>query len=166
MTGEKIKCIYAIKDMRSDNIVYIGKTKNFKQRKYAHFGHKESSVDLYMFKQGRENFEIIIIQKYTDNDSDEFLRVKEQEYIEKYDTIKKGLNKNKSGNVQSQNPKKYLENYRISNKDKLKEKHRTYYNLNKSKIQERQKLWNDKNEEHLRQYQHNYYLTHKDKYLK
>ena len=30
---EKIKCIYYIKDNRTDKIIYIGQTKDFKQRR-------------------------------------------------------------------------------------------------------------------------------------
>lgn len=30
---EKIKAIYYIKDLRTDKIIYIGQTKDFKQRK-------------------------------------------------------------------------------------------------------------------------------------
>lgn len=38
---DKIKCLYYIKDIRTDKIIYIGQTENYKQRKYCHFGHKK-----------------------------------------------------------------------------------------------------------------------------
>ena len=63
MEQEKIKCIYYIKDNRTDKIIYIGQTKDFKQRRNMHFYSKNNQpVDKYMFEEGRENFSMNIFE--------------------------------------------------------------------------------------------------------
>ena len=53
---EKITAIYYIKDLRTDKIIYIGQTINYKKRKAYHFCSIKQPIDKYMFEEGRENF--------------------------------------------------------------------------------------------------------------
>lgn len=95
---EKIKAIYYIKDLRTDKIIYIGKTKDFKRRKYEHFGHTRKPVQKYMSDEGRENFFMFPFEDIDcTNMSDEEMLNKEDELILYYDTINNGLNRHRSG---------------------------------------------------------------------
>lgn len=127
----KIKCIYAIKDKRLDKVLYIGQTKDFKQRKSRHFVGKSTPIDNYMYEQGRDIFEMLILEELSDNISIEELRNKENEYILKYNTIENGLNKWRSGNISFDKREYNREYYREYNREyrkseKFKEYNREY----------------------------------------
>ena len=97
MMEDKIKCLYYIKDIRTDKIIYIGQTINFKNRKYIHFGHKTQPVDEYMYNEGRDNFLMEIFNIDCLNMTDEEILKKEDELILKYDSINNGFNINRGG---------------------------------------------------------------------
>ena len=133
---EKIKAIYYIKDLRNDKIIYIGQTIDYEYRKKYHFYNKTTPIDLYMFKEGRNNF---LIEMFTDIDcinlSNEERKVKEDELIVYYNTINDGFNKQRSGN--SFNKNEYEKNYQKS--EKWKKHLQNYYQMNKEYIKERSK---------------------------
>lgn len=141
---DKIKCIYAIKDKRNDKVIYVGFTKNFKERKHRHFTDKKLHIDNYMFDEGRNNFLMIIIEEFNEDISKDDMKMKEQNYIEKFNTIKTGFNKRNSGNknFQEQHQKEYRREYKKT--EKSKEYHKEYY---------RKDYW--------KEYQRQYYLKNK-----
>lgn len=152
---EKIKCVYYIRDVRNNKIIYIGKTINFENRKKCHFSDKRNSIDKYMFEEGRENFEILPFDDidYINTSDDELLK-KENELILYYDTINKGFNKRRSGNIFKDNPREYYkEYYKVYNKElyrnnsdyrkRRSEYHKEYYQKNKE-------ILNTKNREYRR----------------
>ena len=118
--SDKIKCLYYIKDLRTDKIIYIGQTINFKNRKYIHFGHITKPIDLYMFKEGRKNFSMEKFDIDCTNMADEGMKIKEDELILQYDTINNGLNKNRSGLISKNKEyqKEYQKEYRLKQKNK------------------------------------------------
>lgn len=118
MMDNKIKCLYYIKDLRSDKIIYIGYTTDYVLRKYEHFGRKKQKIDLYMFNEGRDNFlmEIFTNIDFSVMTEDDFKK-KEQELIEYYDTINNGYNKHRSGNIANiTNKNNYIKQYYIDNR--------------------------------------------------
>ena len=126
MEEDKIKAIYYIKDYRTDEIIYIGQTTDFKQRKYAHFGNTNSAIACYMLNEGRKNFTMLPFEDIdVSNYSREELKNKENELIIKYDTINKGFNKNKSGVYKSKN--QYDKLFYSENKEERKLYYREYY---------------------------------------
>ena len=141
---DKIKCLYYIKDTRTDKIIYIGQTVNFKNRKRSHFGHKERPVDKYMFKEGRNNF---LMEKFdidcTNMAEDEILN-KEDELILEYDTINNGVNIERSGMISYNTDfwkdyrNKYMKEYnkKDERKEWIKEYKKGYYQNNKEKLKE------------------------------
>ena len=121
---EKIKAIYYLKDLRTDKIIYIGQTKDFKERKRAHFRAKKCPIDKHMFEEGRENFSMNIFKDIDYlNITYEELKTKENELIKCYDTINNGWNKNRSGLI-SNNTKEYQREY--SKTEKYKEYKKQY----------------------------------------
>ena len=149
---DKIKCLYYIKDIRTDKIIYIGQTENYKRRKYHHFGQKERPVDKYIYEQGRENFTMERFDIDCSNMSDNERKQKEDELIITYDTINNGFNKNRSGMISNniEYYKEYLKNYY---------KNTEYY---KEYLKKYQKTEHYK--EYKKQYQKDYYQKHKEKY--
>lgn len=127
---DKIKCIYAIKDKRNDKVIYIGQTGNFKKRQSEHFSDKRRSVTKYMFEQGRENFEMNILEELNEDISKEEMRNKEQYYIDKFDTHNNGFNIINSGNI-SLNKQEYRKIIRET--DKSKEWYKNYTQTEKFK---------------------------------
>ena len=123
----KICCIYAIKDKRSDKVIYIGQTKDFKQRKYQYFGSTSRPIYKYLYDEGRDNFEMIIIEELSNEILREEMLLREQEYIEKYNTIEDGQNINKSGHIFIDNKREYYKQYK---KEYMKDYMRRY-RLNK-----------------------------------
>lgn len=118
MMDDKIKCLYYIKDIRTDKIIYIGYTTDYVLRKYEHFGRKKQKIDLYMFNEGRDNFlmEIFTNIDFSVMTEDDFKK-KEQELIEYYDTINNGYNKHRSGNIANiTNKNNYIKQYYIDNR--------------------------------------------------
>lgn len=85
-----IICIYCIKDKRTNKIIYIGKTQNFKQRYSEHFRKSVTPIDKFMLDNNRDNFEMFPIKIFDKlpNNFHEY----EQKFIDKYDTINNGLN--------------------------------------------------------------------------
>ena len=118
---EKIKCLYYIKDNRTDKIIYIGQTIDFKSRVHSHHYDKRRAIDSYMINEGKDNFSIepfdIDVSDYTEDE----MRNKEDELIVFYNTIEEGLNRYRSGNFKH-NKKEYhteqMKEYRKTQKYK------------------------------------------------
>lgn len=155
MREEKITAIYGIKDIRTDNVIYVGLTTNYKQRKYHHFHTSNNPIDKYMFDNDRLNFDMFIIERIEGDYDLSELKNKEQYYIDYYDTIENGLNKQRSGNITNDREyyqKEYYKEYTKS--DKYKE----YYQKHK----EYQKKWEEEHKEYRKQY---YRVLHQKKKL-
>jgi hypothetical protein len=150
MTCEKIKSLYYIKDNRTDKIIYIGQTINYKKRIYDHFYYKnKSKIDKHMFEEGRENFSMDMFDIDCNNLTDEELRKKEDELIIQYDTINNGFNKNRSGLISKAKEyyKEMVKKYR--NQEKYNEYRKEYEKTEKRK-------------NYLKEYKKKYYQEHKE----
>ena len=132
--NNKIKCLYYIKDLRTDKIIYIGKTIDFEHRKLCHFSDKRTPIDKYMFNEGRQNFKMnIFISIFCSNMSNKDLKNKENELILYYNTISNGFNRYRSGVINANNYTEYQREYqreyhrKYSKLDKIKEYQREYH---------------------------------------
>ena len=141
----KIKCLYYIKDLRTDKIIYIGQTKDFNQRKNNHFRLNKNPIDKYMFENGRYNFSMEIFTNIDySNITNEELRKTEDELIINYDTINTGFNRYRSGLI-TKNWNYYNEYMKQYHKtEKYKEYNKEYHKTEKYK-----------------EYQKKYYQEHK-----
>lgn len=163
MEEEKLKCLYYIKDNRNENIIYIGQTKDFKQRKYQHFGNnKKQKIDAYMFTEGRENFSMNIFEDIdcTNMSDDEILK-KEDELIQYYDTINNGFNKLRSGLISKTKENKNIRSKKYRHTDKAKEKRKQYRQLEKYKEYQHEYSQTQK----MKDWHRLYYVEHKEEYL-
>lgn len=155
----KICCIYAIKDKRSDKVLYIGQTKNFKNRRKVHFSNTKYKrpMDQFMYNEGYDNFEMYVLEELPDDTTLEEMRNKEQFYIDKFDTFNNGLNKRRSGNI-SADWKEYCrelertDKYKETNKIWYENNYKDWYLKNREKINEKRRInYQKKKQEKLNQ---------------
>ena len=127
MTEEKIKCLYYIKDLRTDKIIYIGQTIDFKNRVHAHYYDKRRTIDNYIITEGKENFIIEPFDIDVSDFSDDDMKNKEDELILQYNTINEGLNCYRSNNFKY-NKKEYHNEYmrKYNKTEKYKEWKQSY----------------------------------------
>ncbi len=115
---------------------YIGHTTNFKRRKSEHKrtcnneNCRNYNLKLYQYireNRGWDNFEIVIIEKYSCNNIYE--AVEREGYFVK--ELKASLNNNIPGRTEKE--------YREDNKQKINKKNEKYYENNKEKKKEQNK---------------------------
>ena len=99
--------VYQIRHIVTGQILYIGKTNNFKRRAYQHL-HLNTGTKKWLSSIGTGNVFIEEVAKF-DNEVDAIKY--EDELILKYNTIENGYNKYRSGLIVSENPKEYNINY-------------------------------------------------------
>ena len=173
---EKIKCIYAIKDKRSDKVLYIGQTKDFKRRKNEHFKDIEQPIDNFMLQNGRDNFEMYVLEEINEDISLNEIKNKENFYINKFDTYNNGFNMYHSGNCtdeksyqleysRTEKRMKQISNYKKNNREKINEQNRKWRinNLEQSREYNRNyaKQWREVHKEEYKQYRKERYLKKK-----
>ena len=163
MMEDKIKCLYYIKDIRTDKIIYIGQTINFEGRKKQHFSHKKQPIDEYMFNEGRCNFSMEIFNIDCLNMTDEEILKKEDELILKYNAIDDGFNIKRSGLIMfTENyNRNQMRNYRRKNKNTMTEYNKEYYQKNKEYINKRKSIYQKLNKEKVNEYSRQYRLRKK-----
>ena len=181
--SDKIKCLYYIKDLRTDKIIYIGQTINFDGRKQHHFSHKKQPIDMFMFENGRENFSMEKFDIDYTNITYEEIKKKEDELILQYDTINNGLNKYRSGfvsedkeyqreykkeydkeyNKEYRKTEKYKEYQREYKKEYDKEYNKEYRKTEKYKEYYKEYYKSEKYKEKKKQYLKEYRLKQKNK---
>ena len=150
-------CIYKI-CCKDTNITdcYIGSTTNFKQRKSGHKrccsdNNKRNNVKVYNFirENGEwDNWDMVLVEKVNVNDGNE-LRKEERKWIEQ-------LNATLNSSIPTRTQKEWfvdneekMKQYRIDNKDKIKEKDKKHYEKNKEKYIEYSKKYTEKNKKEV-----------------
>ena len=129
--------------------IYIGHTTNFNKRKNSHRRNcynendRKYNIKLYQFIRnngGWDNFEMIIVEKYSCNSKLE-AEIKERYFIEE---LKSNLNciiptRNKKEYYQDKKKiiKEVHKKYYLNNKEKIKEKDKEYYLNNKNIFKEK-----------------------------
>lgn len=124
--------------------LYIGSTKDMKQRQYRHNSDIRIGTNYPIYNYCRENgihkVELIDLE-YVDIE-DRF--IVEQYYIDEFKTGHKLLN---CFNPYGFDKKASMKAYHQDNKDKIKENKKAYYEANKEKIKEREKAYYDANKD-------------------
>jgi len=132
--------IYHIRDIESKEIVYVGSTTNFPQRKSAHkysYNHEEAIHFTYpIYCHIRNNggfncFEIIPIKSLKLENKTQLLIV-EQEEIDKHCTL---VNRNKA-HMTIEERKEHDKQYREEHKEEFKKYLKQYYQKNKENLNE------------------------------
>jgi len=154
--------IYMIKKKDDDDNenIYIGSTKDFKQRKWDHkkscnnpnsVGYNMKVYQYIRENGGWDNFVMDVILAYPCNDKYQ-LKLREDEIICE---INSKLNTNRANRGQKQ--------YYQDNLDKIKEKKKKYHQKNKEKIKEQMKEYRELNEEKIKEQSKKYRKLNKEK---
>lgn len=155
-------CVYKITDLRNNEIIYIGKTKDFNRRKYYHFSQTFQQVQRYMYDNDRSNFEMTVVKDNIETNKEALII--EDELIVELNPI---MNVNRSGLVSKELEyhKEYQKKYRDDHSEEYKEYHKEYRNshseIYKAYQKEYQKEYRKKHIEEYKAYQKEYKKSHK-----
>ena len=148
--------IYKIQHKENPELLYIGSSTNFTQRKNQHknncYNEKRRHYNLKLYQTIRENggwecFNMIEIKKYPCNDNNE-ARAEE-------DRIMREMKSNMNSVRAYRTSKQYYED--------TKEQQKLYRELNKEKISERRRLYRIDNQEKIREQDRQKYKDNKEK---
>ena len=154
--------IYHIRHMESKEVVYVGSTTNFSQRKAKHKHNcnhegKEWFTPIYCHIRNNGGFgcfEIIPIKSLKLENKTQLL-IAEQEEIDKHQTL---VNRNKAHitiEEQKKYRKQYLKQYREEFKEELKQNKKQhdkkYREANKAEINEKAKNYREANKEQIKE---------------
>lgn len=154
------KCIiYKIQHKENEELLYIGHTTAFKNRKYQHksscynlngFKFKDKLYSMIRENGGWEMFKMLEIKKFPCNDFNEARAEEDRCMLE----LKACMNSRRAFRGVSQ--------YQIDNKEVLKEKSKEYRLKNKEQLIEKSKIYRNKNKDELLLKAKEYYLKLKN----
>jgi len=152
--------------MESKEIVYVGSTTKFSQRKTAHkhdCNNKEGkhfTIPIYCHIRdngGFNCFEVIPIQSLKLENKTQLL-IAEQVEIDKHRNL---VNRQKA-HMTIEDRKEYDKQYREEHKEDSKEYHKQYRQEHKENIKEKQKQYVQEHKEDIKQYKKLYWEEHKE----
>ena len=159
--------IYHIRNIETKEVVYVGSTTNFTQRKshYKYVCSNENSVNynqpIYTFKRehgGFSSFEVVPKLHLCLNNKIQLV-IAEQTEIDKYNNLKNC----KKAYLNDEEREHYKKDYYEENKEKLLEQQKDYYEENKEKLLEQKKDWYEENKEKIAEKQKEYREANKEK---
>ena len=143
-------CVYLLEDC--NGFGYIGSTINLKHRLIQHKCKNNSAKSKYL----TQPFECLILEEIEDEDNLEFA---EQFYIKLY----KDLYGEQLLNITI--PLRTKKEYTIDNRDKIKEKHKNWYNKNRERVINRVREYGIENREKILENNKKNYIENRDKKL-
>jgi hypothetical protein len=161
--------VYHIRFIDTKEVVYVGSTCNFIQRRRDHkcrclneINGKTQPIHIFMREQGGfDLFEIIPISYHSLTNEVELVILEQQE-IDKYPDA---LNK-KSAYVSieklRERNRKLIKDWCEANKEYIKEKSKAYYETNKEQISEKSKAYRETHKEQINEKKKAYYETNKE----
>jgi hypothetical protein len=148
--------IYAIADKETNETLYIGSSTNFKHRMLSHKSNcgnqKSKDYNMSIYKHIRElngwdNVKPIILEEYNTCENRSQLLMREQEYINGFNSIKNSVRAYKSEQQRKEDQKLYNENrkgtrqeYFKQYEEKRKGTRQEYYKQYEEKRKEQRKL--------------------------
>ena len=163
--------IYKIQHQEKPELIYVGSTTDFTNRKSLHksacnnSNYKNHNSKVYKMirdNEGWDAFKVIIIKEFPCVSKIELLLEEDKMMIE----LKSSLNCIKAHNTdeekkqqQNKSQKQYddgnkdkKKQYQEVNKDKIKERMKKYYDTNKDKFKEDMKRYNETNKDKIKEY--------------
>ena len=153
--------IYHIRHMESNEVVYVGSTTNFSQRKGKHkydCNNEEGKHFTYpIYCHIRDNggfncFEVIPIKSLKLENKTELL-IAEQEEIDKHRTLVNSRKAHMTIEDRKEYDKQYDKQYYQEHKEVIAEKKKQYREENKEKIKQQEKLYYQENKEIIKEKQ-------------
>ncbi len=138
--------IYLIKELQSNKIIYVGSTKNLKERirhhKYSCFCQKNKDHNIKIYQRIRElGWENIYFHplRYIDTDDKDVVRFVEGDYIRAH------INTVLNTRIENRTREEYI----IDNKEELNRKSREYHEKNREQLIKKKKEYNRQNREEI-----------------
>ena len=158
--------IYKIISTHTDKC-YVGSTTKdrLSNRLAGHRSDLKTGIAItskYILELG--DYEIVLLELYPCNSKDE-LHARERYYIEALDCVNKCIPNRSQKEYKLNNKDKIKETkkeYRLKNKDKIKEYNKEYHLKNKDKIKETKKEYRLKNKDKTKEYNKELYIKNKD----
>jgi hypothetical protein len=161
---------YIIYRISIADYIYIGSTKDFKQRQKHHKqDSKTSDFKLYQIireQGGWDNCEMVPIEEY---ECDEMIqsRIREEYWRREYDANMNSIKSHQTQEELQEYKNKHQKNYYQNNKKEISEKAKEYRQIHNEQIKEYYKLNKDKiNEKHICECGGSYSLKNKSTHLK
>lgn len=148
--------IYKIQHKEIDDLLYVGSTTNFTQRKSEHKSNStNSNAQIYnakLYKTIRDNggwdaFNMVILKPFPCQNFNE-AHTEEDKVMRE---MKSSLN-TKRAYVSPEERREYLKQYNYDNRDKRSEYGKEHYQLNKDDISERHKAWREENVDKIKEH--------------
>ena len=162
------KCvIYKIQHKEKDELLYVGSTTHFRNRKVKHksscYNPNEKIYNNKLYSTIRTNggwdaFSMVMVKPFpcenkrqADAEEDRIMR-----------EMRSSLNTNRAYQT-PEGKKELMKEYREQNRDKVNDRKKQYYNENRVKILEEQKLYRELNPDKKKEEKKRYYLNNIDK---
>ncbi len=162
--------IYKIQHQSKDELLYVGSTTHFGNRKRQHkqncYNVNGKPYNYKLYKTIRDNggwdmFNMVIVKEYPCENK----RQAEAEEDKCIREMKSSLNTHRAFTTPEER-REHNKEYRVKNKNKIKEKHKEYREQNKDKLKERNKEHYEQNKDKMNELKKEYYLNNKDKISK
>ncbi len=159
--------IYKIQHKSKDELLYVGSTTHFRNRKVKHksscYNPNGKSYNLKLYSTIRENggwdaFNMVVIKEFPCENK----RQAEAEEDRIMREMLSSLNTYRAYTT-PEGKKEQMKEYREQNRDKLKETHKKYYNENRDKLKETHKKYYEQNRDKLKETHKKYYNENRDK---
>jgi len=155
-------CVYHIINKETDEVLYVGSTKDYNKRKKDHrnLWYKEK-YNHPIYKYIRENdiqYDMKPIKTFDTYNKEELLQ-EEQEEIEKHINL---LNSHNAFGFNIEKNKELTKKYREENRDKLKELNKKWREDNKELLKEKRKKYIEENKYTVKETKKKYYEKNKE----
>jgi len=149
-----------------NRLIYVGSCKDYKIRFSNHksdcFNEKNGGYNYKVYRfirqYGIENFTFEVIEVLDDDTTEHDMKLREQFYIDKYDS-KKSMNSQDA--ILTVDMKEYMRKYNVEynekNSEKLKDKRHEKYKKNRDKIKAQNREWINNNKDRFKELQRNLY---------
>ena len=152
-------CIYHIRNKISKNVIYVGSTIDFKERKTRHKWNcnnitaREHHKPVYALirETSFDCYEIIPVTYLSLNNRQELV-IEEQTEMDKHSNLLNVRGAVLDIEKRKEKKKIYVANYFVKNREKICKKTREYNIINRDIIKERGKEYREKNKERINEY--------------
>ena len=162
------KCvIYKIQHKEKDELLYVGSTTHFGNRKVRHkctcYNPNGKSYNSKLYTTIRDNggwdaFNMVIVKEFPCENKRQ-AQAEEDKVIRE---MKSSLNMVRAYTTEEEK-KKLRKEYDEQNRDKIKETYKNYCELNKDKLKETHKKYYEQNRDKIKEYRKEYCEQNKDK---
>ena len=163
--------IYKIQHESKDELLYVGSTTHFGNRKSLHksrcYNPNGVAYNYKLYQAIRDNggwdaFNMVVVKEFPCENKRQ-AEAEEDKIMREMKTSLNTVRPYVTAEEQRQNKKKTDKKYHEENKDKIKEKKHIYYEQNIEKIKEKRKQYQEENKDKIKKYKAEYQVLNKVK---